>query len=44
MLKNNERVRVLPLTMHGEPAYLNTALAAGASGYVLKKSVDADLL
>lgn len=36
--------RVLVLTMHGEPAYLRTALAAGALGYVLKKSVDADLL
>jgi two-component system response regulator NreC len=30
--------------MHEEPAYLRTALSAGASGYVLKKSVDADLL
>jgi two-component system, NarL family, response regulator NreC len=30
--------------MHEEPAFLRTALAAGASGYVLKKSVDADLL
>lgn len=37
-------VRVLLLSMHDEPAYLRTALAAGASGYVLKKSVDADLL
>ncbi len=37
-------VRVLLLTMHEEPAYLRTALAAGAAGYVLKKSVDADLL
>ena len=36
--------RVLLLTMHEEPAYLRTALAAGAAGYVLKKSVDADLL
>ncbi len=36
--------RVLVLTMHGEPAYLRTALSAGALGYVLKKSVDADLL
>jgi len=36
--------RVLVLTMHNEPAYLRTALAAGAHGYVLKKSVDADLL
>ena len=36
--------RILLLTMHEEPAYLRTALSAGASGYVLKKSVDADLL
>src|ERR1700739_4918593 len=36
------RVRVL--TMHEDPAYLRTALAGGAAGYVLKKSVDADLL
>jgi two-component system response regulator NreC len=36
--------QILMLTMHEEPAYLRTALAAGASGYVLKKSVDADLL
>ena len=36
--------RILLLTMHEEPAYLRTALSSGASGYVLKKSVDADLL
>jgi two-component system response regulator NreC len=36
--------RVLVLTMHPEPAYLRTALSAGVLGYVLKKSVDADLL
>jgi DNA-binding NarL/FixJ family response regulator len=42
--KDNNRCRVLLLTMHEEPAYLRTALATGASGYVLKKSVDADLL
>jgi two-component system response regulator NreC len=36
--------QVLFLTMHEDPAYLRTALAAGAAGYVLKKSVDADLL
>lgn len=44
ILKNNVSCRVLLLTMHDEPAYLRTALSAGASGYVLKKSVDADLL
>lgn len=44
ILKQNPDTRILLLTMHEEPAYLRTALAAGASGYVLKKSVDADLL
>ena len=44
ILKTSNSVKVLLLTMHSEPAYLRTALAAGASGYVLKKSVDADLL
>ncbi len=36
--------RVLVLTMHNDPAYLRSVLAAGASGYVLKRSVDAELL
>jgi DNA-binding NarL/FixJ family response regulator len=40
----SQSTRTLLLTMHEEPAYLRTALSAGASGYVLKKSVDADLL
>jgi two-component system, NarL family, response regulator NreC len=44
ILKSRSGVHVLLLTMHEEPAFLRTALAAGASGYVLKKSVDADLL
>ena len=44
ILKHNRDIRILLLTMHEEAAYLRTALAAGASGYVLKKSVDADLL
>lgn len=44
ILKTHPQSHVLLLTMHDEPAYLRTALAAGASGYVLKKSVDADLL
>lgn len=44
ILKNNPDTRILLLTMHEELAYLRTALTAGASGYVLKKSVDADLL
>lgn len=44
ILKYKPDTRVLLLTMHEEVAYLRTALAAGASGYVLKKSVDSDLL
>jgi two-component system response regulator NreC len=38
------KTRVLVLTMHDDPAYLRSVLAAGASGYVLKRSVDAELL
>jgi len=36
--------RVLVLSMHDDPAYLRSVLAAGASGYVLKRSVDIELL
>jgi two-component system, NarL family, response regulator NreC len=44
IIRHSPDSHVLLLTMHAEPAYLRTALAAGAAGYVLKKSVDADLL
>jgi two-component system, NarL family, response regulator NreC len=44
IVSRSRSTRILLLTMHEEPAYLRTALSAGASGYVLKKSVDADLL
>jgi two-component system response regulator NreC len=36
--------RVIILTMHDDPAYLRSVLAAGASGYVLKRAVDTELL
>jgi two-component system response regulator NreC len=36
--------RILVLTMHDDPAYLRAVFAAGAFGYVLKRSVDAELL
>lgn len=36
--------RVLVLTMHDAPAYLRSALAAGASGYVVKSAADTELL
>ena len=38
------QTRVLVLTMHEDPSYLRAALAGGASGYVAKSAVDAELL
>ena len=37
-------VKVLILTMHDDPAYLFQALEAGASGYVLKRAAEDDLI
>jgi two-component system response regulator NreC len=42
--KRSPHTRVVVLTMHAEPAYLHSALAAGACGYVLKRSLDSDLV
>ncbi|MFW5691558.1 MAG: response regulator transcription factor [Chloroflexota bacterium] len=36
--------RVLILTMHDDVSYLQQAIKAGASGYILKKAVDTELL
>lgn len=36
--------RILVLTMHEEGSYLQEAIRSGASGYVLKKAVDTELL
>jgi two-component system, NarL family, response regulator NreC len=36
--------RVLVLTMHDDLAYLQAALQAGASGYIVKKAADVELL
>ncbi len=36
--------RILILTMHDDPQYLRQALKQGASGYVLKKAADSELL
>ena len=44
MARTCRKTRVLILTMHDDSAYLRSVLAAGASGYVLKRSVDAELL
>ena len=42
--RNCPETRVLILTMHDDPAYLRSALAAGASGYLLKRAVDSELI
>ena len=44
MVRDCRGTRVLVLTMHDDPAYLRSALAAGASGYLLKRAVDAELI
>lgn len=44
VLKASPTTRVLILTMHDDPAYLAAAVAAGASGYVVKKVADSELL
>jgi two-component system response regulator NreC len=36
--------RVIVLTMHDDPAYLRTALAMGACGYVVKSAADTELI
>ncbi len=36
--------RILVLTGHDDPAYLRSALRAGASGYIVKSVADVDLL
>jgi two-component system, NarL family, response regulator NreC len=35
---------ILILSMHDDPSYVREAFAAGASGYLLKEAVDADLV
>lgn len=44
VVKQCPGTQIVVLTMHDDAAYLRSVLAAGASGYVLKRSVDADLL
>ncbi len=44
LARDCREIRVLVLTMHDDPAYLKSALAAGASGYLLKRAVDAELI
>ena len=42
--KNLPAVKLLFITMHSDPAYLEAALNAGATGYVLKSAVREELL
>lgn len=44
VLRIRPKARILMLTMHDDSAYLRAALVAGASGYVVKKVADAELL
>lgn len=37
-------VKVLVLTMHDDPAYVRTAIAMGAAGYVVKSAADSELI
>ena len=37
-------VKILVVTMHDDPAYLRTALAMGAAGYVVKSAADSELI
>jgi len=37
-------VRILVLSMHEDPAYIRSSIAAGASGYVVKKVADTELI
>jgi len=43
MLKKNPQIGVIILSMFSDETYLTRALSAGAKGYLLKDSADADL-
>jgi two-component system, NarL family, response regulator NreC len=42
--QNSSESKILILTMHDEPEYLRRAIKSGASGYILKKAADTELL
>lgn len=44
LVRTAPKARVLVLTMHDDPAYSRAALLAGASGYIVKKAADVELL
>jgi DNA-binding NarL/FixJ family response regulator len=43
IVKNNPRIGVILLSMHSDDSYLSRALNAGARGYLVKETADADL-
>ena len=42
--KESAKTKILILTMHEDPEYLRQALEAGASGYLVKRAADTELL
>jgi two-component system response regulator NreC len=42
--KSCPQTRVLALTMHDDPSYLRSVLAAGGAGFVVKSAADTELL
>lgn len=44
MAESSPRARVLALSMHKDSVYVREILRAGAKGYLLKESIDVDLL
>jgi len=44
VLKEAPKAKVLVLSMQDDPRYVREAFAAGASGYVLKEAVDAEVV
>lgn len=44
IIEENPGIKVLVLTMHDDESYLKKVLKSGASGYVLKKVADTELL
>ncbi len=44
ILKNNPNIGIVMLSMHADEAYLGRALSAGAKGYLLKDSAEADVV
>ena len=43
ILKDNDRIRVIILSMHADESYVVRALSAGAKGYLLKETADEDI-